>query len=86
MSTVQDNDIRAFEQMVQVQAHRFVGVGGAEYDDLVQEGLVFVWLSLSKGITPSADLVSKRMISWIRFINKQNPIPYNELLPMEADG
>lgn len=85
MHQVHDNDIKAFEPMVRNMARRFVGIGGAEYDDLVQEGLIFVWLSIAKGVSPSADLITKRMISWTRFLRRYSPVPYEELLPLELE-
>ena len=83
--TVHDSDILAFEPMVCALARRFVGIAGAEYDDLRQEGLIFIWLTLSKGISPSADLVAKRMLNWTRFLRRYSPVPYHELLPMDLD-
>lgn len=83
MPIVRDSDILAFEPMVNALARRFVGIAGAEYDDLRQEGMIFLWLTLEKGIAPSADLIAKRMISWTRFLRRYSPVPYDELLPME---
>lgn len=39
---------------------------GAEYDDLVQEGLIHVWLSLERGAHPSTEMIENRMKDWIR--------------------
>lgn len=48
------------------------GLGGAEFDDLVQEGLKFVWESFEKGVEPSPHLIRKRMINWTRTVRRQN--------------
>jgi hypothetical protein len=44
---------------------------GAEYDDLVQEGLIDVWQTLERGICPSADLIERRMRDYIRWLGAQ---------------
>jgi len=55
---------------VEALAHRMSGLGGAEFDDLVQEGLIKVWLLLEKSIDPTyipANLVIERaMLDWVR--------------------
>jgi len=66
----------------------------AEYDDLVQEGLIQVWQSLGQGITPAREILRLRMLSYIRLLSRQtgNTIPgpdqvqhisYDQLLPMD---
>ena len=71
-------------------ASRYAGNPGgrprAEYDDLVQEGLIAAWLSLQRGVNP-AQAVENRMRDWIRYLARQpEPIPYDTLLPMESLG
>lgn len=59
---------------------------GAEYDDLVQEGLIDVWQALSRGITPSAENIERRMIDWIRYQRRQRRGEvgsYETLLPLD---
>lgn len=60
-----------------------MGRNGAEEDDLVQEGRIHIWLSLSRGIHPSAEMIENRMKDWVRLLDPQNPVPYETLLPME---
>lgn len=43
----------------------------AEYDDLVQEGLIFVWETLEKNAQPSPEHVRNRMKNWIRTMSRQ---------------
>lgn len=52
-------------------AKKYVGRFGAELDDLVQEGAIFVWQSLQKGITPSEDHIRNRMRNWVRTLEYQ---------------
>lgn len=67
---------------------------GAEYDDLVQEGLISVWQALQRGVTPSMEVVLDRMKSWMRLLARQTGrdipqplrpqhIPYEQLLPLD---
>jgi hypothetical protein len=53
-------------------ARKYVGRFGAELDDLVQEGAIFVWQSLQKGITPSEDHIRNRMRNWVRTLEFQS--------------
>lgn len=59
---------------------------GAEYDDLVQEGLIFVWQSIGRGVEPKGDLIEGRMLNWIRLMGRQlggDPVAYEALLPLD---
>ena len=67
---------------------------GAEFDDLVQEGLLDVWQSLTRGITPSLATCELRMRDWIRYMARQKGewlpakgmeqhIPYDQILPLD---
>lgn len=44
---------------------------GAELDDLVQEGLIFVWQSFGRGVYPNEELIEGRMLNWIRLMARQ---------------
>jgi DNA-directed RNA polymerase specialized sigma24 family protein len=59
---------------------------GAEKDDLVQEGLIFVWQSLEKGIAPSLDMIENRMIDYVRWMGRKSAIPYEAMLPIDMVG
>lgn len=85
MRTVPDHEIKVYLPLVENLARRFVGVGGAEYDDLVQEGLISVWRALAKDVGPSGDVITGRMIDWTRYIRRYAPVPYEELLPLEIE-
>jgi len=59
---------------------------GAEYDDLVQEGMLAAYIALRKGVDPTPS-VGVRMKDWIRLQKRQregDPIPYETLLPTEV--
>jgi len=47
-------------------ARRFNGVGGAEYDDLVQEGSLHVFLKLRDGEPVSNTGIKNAMRDWVR--------------------
>ena len=44
---------------------------GAEQDDLAQEGLLNVWQTLERGVTPSAEIIEHRMYDYIRWLSYQ---------------
>ena len=54
-----------------------------EYDDLEQEGRIFVWQSLSRGIRPSSDLIRGRMLNWVRFLHAEGRYSYEQVLPLD---
>lgn len=63
---------------------------GADQDDLTQEGLLNVWQSLCRGVTPSAEIIEARMRDFIRFLGAQQgrgrngePLAYDAILPLE---
>lgn len=63
---------------------------GADQDDLTQEGLINVWQTLQRGVTPSADIIEARMRDYVRYLGAQQgrnrrgePLHYDEILPLE---
>lgn len=62
---------------------------GAEYDDLVQEGLIQVWQSLERGVTPATHMLENRMKDYVRWLGTQvgrsrdGSTPYEALLPLD---
>jgi len=44
-----------------------------ELDDLVQEGLIAVWLSLDRNVYPTKDHIRHKMLSYIDKVNRQIP-------------
>jgi hypothetical protein len=86
--------VAAYSGLVADLARRHAkGQGGtsieAEYDDLHQEGLINVWQTLERGITPTAAIIEGRMVSWKRLMKFQSgrgghmDTSYATLLPLE---
>lgn len=92
-----NGEVGAYADLVESLARKFVGRNGAEFDDLVQEGLVNVWQSLERGVTPTAEIIDGRMQNWTRLLGYQTgrflpkldlsgqpiPVPYETLLPLD---
>jgi DNA-directed RNA polymerase specialized sigma24 family protein len=78
-----NGQVAAYRGLVKSLARRHVGQKGAELDDLVQEGLIFVWQSLQRGVSPSAALIEGRMQNWVRWLGRRDPVPYEAMLPLD---
>lgn len=72
-----------YSEAVNSLAYRYVGWNGAEHDDLVQEGLIAVWMSIHKGFDPSRQVIEGRMKNWAKFLGSQLPTEYNDMLPLD---
>lgn len=83
MPEVTSAQIAAYEPACVALAQRYVGRNGAELDDLVQEGRIFVWQTLQRGIHPSAEMIANRMVDYVRWLGRQTPIPYEAMLPLD---
>lgn len=83
MPEVTSAQVASYEAACEALARQFVGRHGAEHDDLVQEGRIFVWQSLARGICPSADMIANRMRDYVKWLGRQSPIPYEAMLPLE---
>jgi DNA-directed RNA polymerase specialized sigma24 family protein len=85
---VTSEEVAAYQGLVDRLARKNDGRGGAEYDDLFQEGQIAVWASLRKGIPPSTEFIQFRMSNWVRMLRKQSrrePTDYDELLPIAEE-
>lgn len=72
MRSVSNQEVAAYRQLVEDLAHRYVDLSVmCEYDDLVQEGMIAVWDSLSRGRPPSAEYVRLYMRFWRRRMERQ---------------
>lgn len=58
---------------------------GVEYDDLVQEGLIFVWQSLERGEDPAAKLVRGRMLDYVKKMGREKRGGQEEFVPYEEE-
>lgn len=83
MAAVSSEAVAQYIQHIESLARSYIGFGGAEFDDLRQEGMIDVWLSLARGITPSSEQIENRMKDWVRYLRRQTPIPYEALLPLD---
>lgn len=88
-----NGEVAGYRGLVESLAPKFVGRNGAEFDDLVQEGLIFVWQSLERGVTPASIQITNRMKDWVRLLGTQigqgrgdegSAVEYTTLLPIEA--
>lgn len=87
-----DGEIGAYAGLVKSLAEKLVGRNGAELGDLMQEGRIFVWQSLARGIQPVPGLIEARMQSWVRLLGTQigrgrgisgEAVEYATLLPLD---
>lgn len=63
---VSDADIAAYRPLCTKLANQLDGYGGAEFDDLEQEGMIAVWQLLRHNFPVSSKAVADRMRDWIR--------------------
>lgn len=75
--------VAAYRGLVESLARKFVGWNGAELDDLVQEGLINVWQTLERGVTPAAEIIEYRMGSYTKWLGRHTPVPYEAMLPLD---
>lgn len=78
--------VASYEAAVVGLARKFDGRRGAELDDLAQEGLIFVWQSLEKGISPALEMIENRMRDYVRWLNRKSAVPYEAMLPIDVVG
>ena len=78
--------VSAYMGTVESLAVKYNGRRGAEQDDLVQEGLIFVWQSLEKGICPALEMIENRMKDYVRWLSRKSAIPYEAMLPIDIVG
>lgn len=89
MPEVTDAQVASYEAACEALARRFVGRNEAEFDDLVQEGRILVWLSLQRGIKPSSEMIANRMEDYVRWLgtlqgkSRHDPVPYEAMLPLD---
>lgn len=62
---VTSNEIAAYQQLVESLAMRYRNYPEADYDDLVQEGLISVWECLRRGNRPAAQVLQWNMLRWL---------------------
>jgi len=61
--------IAAYWPLFERYARPFVGVKGAEFDDLVQESAIAAWIALEHGFRPSKMVCVRACMRWVRSLN-----------------
>lgn len=79
---VSNEDVAAYQEMLDYYARRYDGWHNAEYDDLFQEGAIAVIEALRLGRKPSRDVIVGRMTRWVNKCARHGMSGYDE----EADG
>lgn len=76
--------VAGYRGLAESLARKYVGRNRAEYDDLVQEGLISVWQALERGVTPAAEIVAGRMQSYVEWLGAaKRGVPYEVMLPLD---
>lgn len=74
-----NDQVAAYRGLVESVANRYRSRHIlAEYDDLVQEGMIAVWHALEKGIEPGPAYIRNRMRDYVRKLHR--PIRHEETL------
>ena len=76
---VTSDQVAAYLPTIIAEARHHTGKYGAELDDLIQEGMIAVWLSLKGEVTPSTEFMNFRMENWVRFVRDRNRYNFEEL-------
>lgn len=76
--------IASYEGALTELARKYEGRNGTDLDDLVQEGRISIWMAVERGITPSLEVVEFRMRDVVRWHGRRNPVPYEQMLPIEG--
>lgn len=65
LKAVTSEEVAAWKPLVESLAKRYEGWNNAEFDDLVQEGLIVVFLALQRGKYPGLKPIEWAMIRWV---------------------
>lgn len=66
-----NGQVAGYRDLVESLAQKHVGPNQAEFDDLVQEGLIAVWETLERGQIPAAEQIENVMKKWVRTLGYQ---------------
>jgi len=82
--------VAEYRDLCEALAARLVRPGrmsrtGVEYDDLVQEGLIFVWTTLQKGEVPAAKYVRLTMLAYVRKMGAEKRGGQEEFVPYDEE-
>lgn len=89
MATVSSEAVAAYRPHVEELARKVYAErkwlldGAGDYDDLEQEGLIAVWLCLSRRTIPTDDVIEGRMRDYVSWLRRRKAVPYEAMLPMD---
>lgn len=81
-----NGQVAKYRGLVETLAEQFARSNPNELDDLVQEGLIFVWQTLQRGHRVSEEHIRNRMLNWLSYRSRQlrhQDKPYEVMLPLE---
>lgn len=87
MPAVTSEAVAAYLPHIRGLAKRYSGIANAEFEDLVQEGMISVWQALSRGLRPSSTVMDQRMKDWVRYLRRLergDAVAYEVMLPIES--
>lgn len=61
--------VAKFWHLYERRARRFLNTKGAEFDDLVQEAAIAGWRALQDGYVPTALIIDRRCMRYIRSLD-----------------
>jgi hypothetical protein len=77
MASVSNEALAKWWPAFERNARRFDGLGGAEFDDLVQEQAEAAWIQMEEGYYPSALLLERACLTWIQYVSHRGLV-YDE--------
>jgi DNA-directed RNA polymerase specialized sigma24 family protein len=81
MASVTSEAVKEYWPLFEYYARRYAGVGGAEFDDLVQEAAEAAWIAMELGYKPHEELIRNSMRNWVRYITHRG-IAFEEYRPV----
>jgi len=86
-----NDKVRAYADLVEsiaveLSRSRRAASVGAEYDDLMQEGLIAVWIALESGVeTVGPQHIRFRMLNYMRWLGRHGNEDYEQMLPFDDE-
>lgn len=78
-----DSQVGSYRPTCEQLARPLVGRNGADVDDLVQEGLIEVWLRLKNGDLVDEKQIEGRMKRYVRWLGRTAPTEYEDAMSFE---
>lgn len=77
MASVSSEAVAEWWPLFERLARRFDGLGGAEFDDLVQEQAEAAWQGLERGFYPTVEFLELACLAWVRYMSHRG-LAYEE--------